>query len=346
MTRVIIWGGSGLTGGELLRLLAGHRSMEVVAVTSRRLAGQPVWTVHPHLRPDYPDLLFVSSDEAETIEADLAFLALPHGSSFPLAVRCLERGLKVVDLSADLRLRDGALRETWYGPGGAPQELIDRAVYGLPEFHREALAGADLASGVGCNATALNLALFPLARAGLIEEARAECRVGSSEGGAKPSEGGHHPFRSRALRVIEPFRHRHMAEVLQELDLEASRLTVTMTAVEMVRGIQMVAHIRLTERVREADLWRLYRGAFGGEFFLHLTPARPSHLRFPDPRLVMGSNRALVGFALDGDGRRLLLVSAIDNLVKGASGSALQSANLMMGLDEREGLEGRPVYPA
>ncbi len=346
MIRVVIWGGTGLAGGELLRLLAGHGGMEVVAVTSRRRAGQPLWTVHPHLRPDYPEMLFISPDEAEAVEADLAFLALPHGSAFPVASRCLDRGLKVVDLSADLRLHDGALRAAWYGAGGAPQELVDRAVYGLPELHRDELAGADLASGVGCNATALNVALFPLARAGLLEEVRAECRVGSSEGGATPSEGGHHPFRSRALRVIEPFRHRHMAEALQELNLDAARLTLTMTAVELVRGIQMAAQIRLAEKVREADLWKLYRRAFDGEFFLHLTPARPSHLRFPDPRLVLGSNRALVGFALHDDGRRLLVVSAIDNLIKGAAGSALQSANLMTGLDESRGLDLRPCYPA
>ncbi len=346
MARVIIWGGTGLTGGELLRLLAGQEAMEVVAVTSRRRAGQPLWTVHPHLRPDYPDLLFTAPDEAEGVAADLAFLALPHGSSFPVAGRCLDRGLKVVDLSADFRLRDRSLRESWYGPGGAPQELVERAVYGLAELHRRELGQADLASGVGCNATALNLALFPLARAGLLETVRAECRVGSSEGGTTPSEGGHHPFRSRALRVIEPFRHRHMAETLQELDLDASRLTMTVTAVEMVRGIQMAAHIGLSKRVVEADLWKLYRQAFKGEFFLHLTPARPAHLRFPDPRLVLGSNRALVGFALADDGRRLLVVSAIDNLVKGAAGSALQAANIMMGLDERQGLDLRPAYPA
>lgn len=346
MARVVIWGGTGLTGGELLRLLAGHDGLEVVAVTSRRRAGQALWTVHPHLRPDYPGISFMSPDEARSVEADLAFLALPHGTAYPVAAFCLDRGQKVVDLSADLRLGDEKLRHHWYGDGGAPQDLVDRAVYGLPELHRDELIGADLASGVGCNATALNLALFPLAQAGLLDEVRAECRVGSSEGGATPGEGSHHPFRSRALRVIEPFRHRHMAEALQELRLDPERLTMTTTAVELVRGIQMIAHVRLAQRTREADLWKLYRRAYGEEPFVHLAPARPAHLRFPDPRLVMGSNRALVGFGLHDDGCRLLVVSAIDNLLKGAAGSALQSANLMMGFEEGQGLHLRPCYPA
>jgi N-acetyl-gamma-glutamyl-phosphate/LysW-gamma-L-alpha-aminoadipyl-6-phosphate reductase len=224
--------------------------------------------------------------------------------------------------------------------------MLSEAVYGLPELHREELRGAHLASGVGCNATATNLALFPLAREGLIQEARVECRVGSSEAGSSASEGSHHPFRSRALRIVEPFRHRHLAEVAQEMEMAEDSLSMTVTAVEMVRGVQMMARVTFRETLREADLWKLYRKAFRGQPFLGLCPARPKHLRFPDPRLVMGSNQVLVGFALEQGGRTGIVVSAIDNLMKGASGTAVQAANLMMGLDETLGLQMLPVYPA
>jgi N-acetyl-gamma-glutamyl-phosphate/LysW-gamma-L-alpha-aminoadipyl-6-phosphate reductase len=148
------------------------------------------------------------------------------------------------------------------------------------------------------------------------------------------------------MRVIDPFRHRHLAEILQELKLPEESVAMTTTAVEMVRGVQMMAYVTLKDRVSEAELWKLYRKAFRNEPFLHLCPAQPAHLRFPDPRYVLGSNRALIGFALHDDGRRLLVASAIDNLMKGASGTALQAANVMLGLPEETGLTMMPVFPA
>ena len=173
-----------------------------------------------------------------------------------------------------------------------------------------------------------------------------ELRVGSSEGGAEPSQGGHHPYRTNVLRVIEPFRHRHLAEVIQETGIPEERLLMSVTAVPVVRGVQMFAQVTLSKKCRESEIWSAYRKAFEGQPFLSLCPARPAHLRFPDPRLVLGSNRCMVGFALEGDGRRLVLVSAIDNLMKGAAGSAVQCANIMLGLGETEGLAMIPVYPA
>ena len=146
--------------------------------------------------------------------------------------------------------------------------------------------------------------------------------------------------------MVEPFRHRHAAEVVQETGLEGGAFSFTLTAVEMVRGVQMLAHVTLTEPLAEKDLWRIYREAYGGEPFVELCPARPAHLRFPDPRLVLGTNRALVGFALDGESSRLLVGCAIDNLMKGAAGSAVQCANLMLGFDETAGLDALAIYPA
>lgn len=335
-----------MAGGEALRILAGHPSIKVVGAVSRNRKGQPVWHNHPHLRRSFPELIFSAPNEGVKIEADIVFLALPHGTSQPLIKTYLEKGVKVADLSADVRLKSAAGYEKWYGKAPVHPELLEKAVYGLPELHRKQLEGAGLSSGVGCNASCAILGLYPLAGTGLIESARIEVRVGSSEAGASPTLGSHHPYRSRALRVYEPFRHRHLAEILQELGLSEETVTMTMTAVEMVRGVQMVAQITLSQKVKEADLWKTYRSAYAGEPFVSLCPARPSHLRLPEPKLVIGSNFVLTGFSLHEDGIRLVVVSTLDNLMKGAAGSAIQSGNLLLGIDETAGLDMLPVYPA
>lgn len=346
MFKAVIWGANGMAGGELLRLLGGHPEIIVEGAVSRSRVGQPLWHVHPHLRTDFPSDTFISPEDALNKDCDLVFLALPHGTSWPVIEKYISTNARIVDLSADLRLKEAADYIKWYGaPHGAP-ELLKKSVYGLPEIHREEIRSAQVVSGVGCNASCSILGLFPLAKEGLLEDVRLELRVGSSEAGANPSIGSHHPYRSRTLRVYEPFRHRHLAEIIQELEVPEDVFTMTMTAAGFVRGVQMLAQIKLSKKVKESDLWKVYRKYYKDEPFMNLCPARPSHLRLPDPRLVMGSNRVLTGFSLHSDGSRLIVVSAIDNLMKGASGSALQCANLMLGLDETCGLDMRPVYPA
>ncbi|NLB83449.1 MAG: N-acetyl-gamma-glutamyl-phosphate reductase [Synergistaceae bacterium] len=346
MCRAVVWGANGMAGGEVLRILAAHPSIEVKGAVSRSRSGQPIWHTHPHLRRSLPELAFCTPEEGKEAGADIVFLALPHGVSAPLIREYIDRGVKVADLSGDVRLRNPQDYKKWYGAEPLFPELLDKAVYGLPELYREKLRGAGLASGVGCNASCAILGLYPLARSGLIGDIRIEVRVGSSEAGATPTTGSHHPFRSRALRVYEPFRHRHLAEILQELNLSEDRVTMTMTAVEMIRGVQMVAYVNLSRKVKEGEIWKAYRSSYENEPFVSLCLARPSHLRLPEPKLVTGSNQALTGFALHEDGRRLVVVTAIDNLMKGAAGSAVQSANLLLGLDETAGLEMLPVYPA
>lgn len=345
MLKAALWGANGMAGGEVLRILAGHSKLELVAAVSRSRATQPIWTIHPHLRADFPEDVFMTPEEALDIPTDVAFLALPHKASSLTIKEYRKRGVKVVDLSADVRLKNLDSYKEWYGQEHPNPELMSEAVYGLPELHRSKLKSASLASGVGCNATCANLGLYPLAKAGLIADVRMELRVGSSEAGATPTQGGHHPYRDRTLRVYEPFRHRHLAEVIQECELEASQITMTMTAAPIVRGVQMLAQVRLNRKVKEPELWKAYRSVVAEQPFWFLSPARPAHLRLPDPRLVVGSNRALVGFSLHEDGERLLVVSAIDNLMKGAAGTAVQCANLMLGFEETEGLMMRPVYP-
>ncbi|HHZ04905.1 N-acetyl-gamma-glutamyl-phosphate reductase [Acetomicrobium hydrogeniformans] len=343
--KAAVWGASGMAGGEVLRILARHSNIRVECAVSKSKNGQFIWQTHPHLRDEYGDLTFCDHDEAFLKEADIVFLAVPHGTAVPVIEKYLEKGTKVVDLSADVRLSSSGDYEKWYGSPHPNPDLLTRAVYGLPELHGKEIEGVNLASGVGCNAACCILGLFPLAREGLIEEVRIEVRVGSSEAGATPTVGSHHPYRSRTLRVYEPFRHRHLAEILQELSLEEDAVTMTMTAVEIVRGAQMLAHIRLSEKVREGEIWKLYKNAYKDKPFLQLCPAKPAHLRLPEPKMVTGSNQAMTGFTLHEDGRRMLVVTAIDNLMKGAAGTAVQASNLMLGLNETEGLTMMPVYP-
>ncbi len=341
MIRAAILGGSGYTGGELLRLLHFHPQVELTQITSREQAGRYVHIAHPNMR-GVSSLKFVHPDGLR--ECDLLFLALPHGT----AARDIERfaGLapKLIDLSADFRLDCAADYETFYGePHPAPRWLY-RFVYGLPEVNREALIGANYVSGVGCNATAVNLALLPLVEAGILERAACEIKVGSSEAGNKSSPGSHHPIRSGAVRSYKATGHRHMAEARLVLGDDLP-LHFSVTAIEMVRGIHLLAHCYLRQPKAERDIWRLYRARYKDEPFLRLASGKVGLHRLPEPRVVAGSNYCDIGFELDEDGTHLVVVAALDNLGKGAAGSAVQAMNLMFELDETTGLEFPGVYP-
>lgn len=336
-----IIGGSGYTGGELLRLLEGHPDLEIGQVSSRSLAGQPVHRSHPNLR-GHLDHVYCQPDEVAA--CDVLFLCMPHGRAAADIERYRVLAPLVVDLSADFRLRDPEAYRAWYGAEHAAPEQLGSAVYGLPEISRAALAGAGLISGVGCNATAMTIALLPLARAGLIRRAIADVKVGSSEAGAEPSAGSHHPVRARTARTYSAFGHRHLGEVQQslgEIDLDA-----TVTAIDMVRGVLCTAHVEVTEPVESKTLWKLYREAYRDEPFVRIVADRSGPNRFPDPRVVTGSNHADVGFAIDERSGRVIALAAIDNLVKGAAGSAVQSMNIALGLPETRGLTFPGLHPA
>ncbi|MBZ0275401.1 MAG: N-acetyl-gamma-glutamyl-phosphate reductase, partial [Anaerolineae bacterium] len=251
---------------------------------------------------------------------------------------------RIIDLSADFRLNNPADYERWYGEAHPAPEWLDRFVYGLPEHNRERLRGAAYASGVGCNATALNLALAPLAAAGLVERVNAELKVGSSEGGNSPNAGSHHPVRSGAVRTYSASNHRHMAEVRMILGIDAP-VHFSVTAIEMVRGVHLLAHVDLSETRTEKDIWKLYRGAYRDEPFVRLVSDRVGLHRLPEPRIVAGTNYCDIGFELDSDGRHLVVIASLDNLGKGAAGSAVQCMNLMLGFDECAGLEFPGIYP-
>ena len=347
-----IVGASGYTGGELLRLLLAHPHIEVSQVTSERLDGQFVHFTHPNLRPSStsgrPPLKFTSA--GALAPCDLLFLCLPHGGAMGRIDHFAGLAPRLVDLSADFRLRDAAAYDRWYGKPHANPAWLARFVYGLPELHRAEMAGASCVSGVGCNATATTLAVWPLAKAGLIDAGRGvicEVKVGSSEGGAASSDATHHPERAGVMRSFAPTGHRHTAEVLQALALAgvATDVHLSATAVDNVRGVLATAHVFVRDGVAERDIWKAYRDAYGAEPFVRLVKDRTGLYRYPEPKILSGSNFADVGFEFDAVTRRVVALCAIDNLMKGAAGTAVQCANLMCGWDETTGLGFTGLHP-
>ncbi len=347
-SRVSIVGGSGYAGGELLRLLLGHPHVEVDQVTSQSHVGKYVHSVHPNLR-DRSSLRFCLADDLRP--CDVLFLALPHGEAMQRIGRWAELAPRIVDLSADFRLRDPADYPRWYGRSHAAPEWLGRFVYGLPELHRDELSGASYVSGVGCNATAAILACYPLCRADLIDAERGivvEVKTGSSEGGNKESPASHHPERANVVRSFAPTGHRHTAEVQQELALGGQPPTVhfSATAVEMVRGALATAHLFAKDSLSLKDLWRAYRDAYHDEPFVRLVTSTTGVYRYPEPKILAGSNFCDVGFALDEESGRVVAIAGIDNLMKGAAGSAVQAMNVMCGWQETSGLEFTGLHPA
>ena len=343
MTTVSVIGGSGYGGGELLRLLLAHPCVQVEQVTSRSHLGEYVYQVHPNLRKR-TQLKF--SDPAALEPADVLFLAQPHGQAQQQIEEYAKLATKIIDLSADFRLRDATTYEQWYGEKHATPEWLSKFVYGLPELHRAELANARYVSGVGCNATAANLALLPLVQAGLIglsSQIIVEIKVGSSESGTEGNAGSHHAERANVIRTFSAFGHRHTAEVIQEMCLKD--VSLTMTAVDLVRGVLATAHAKVKPGVTTKDLWRTYRAIANENPFVRIVKEQRGIYRVPEPKILAGTNYADLGFELDESTGHVVSICAIDNLMKGAAGSAVQCMNLMMGWEETTGLEFMGLHP-
>ncbi len=337
MTSVSIIGGSGYVGGELARLVLTREDLELVQVTSESALGEHLHTAHPNLR-GRTDLRFTSPSELRDV--DYLFSALPHGSSNSRMRELLTHAKHVIDTSADFRLTDPAVYKRWYGRDHSSPELLGTFPYGLPELHREDMKVKGRAAAPGCVATSIILGLFPFRN--IAGRVIADSKIGSSAAGKTPSDSSHHPERSHVIRPYAPVDHRHRAEVLQETGVD---VMMTVHAVEMVRGISTTLHIELKEPIAEKDVWGLLRGTYGKEPFIRVVRSSKGTFRYPEPKLIMGSNYCDIGFELDPNGNRLVVFSAIDNLMKGAAGSAVQCMNVIMDCDERKGLEFAGLHP-
>ena len=344
---ISIVGASGYAGGELLRLLLDHPHVEVRQATSERNAGSYIHFTHPNLR-GRTRLQFVSVNELEP--CDLLVLGLPHGGAMTRIDHFAALAPRIIDLSADFRLRNPDDYVQWYGKPHANLDWLAKFVYGLPELHRDAIRTAHYVSGVGCNATATNLAIYPLFAAGLVDTGRGvicEVKVGSSEGGNSSSDATHHPERAGVMRSFAPTGHRHTAEVRQAIRLAGAESDVHLsaTAIDNVRGVLATAHLFARPGVTEKDLWRAYRQTYRNEPFIRIVKESTGIYRYPEPKILAGSNYADVGFEYDEASRRVVALCAIDNLMKGAAGTAVQCMNLMMGWDETTGLGFAGLHP-
>lgn len=345
-----VFGASGYVGGELLRILLSHSKVEVKAATSNTYAGEYVYRVHPNLRGQ-TTLKFIKSDpEKVASSCDILFIATPHGVSSKFVPRLIDSGVRVIDLSADFRLKNPEDYVKWYGWSHSSPELLEKSVYGLPELHREEIRGAQLVAVPGCMAAAGILALAPIVKSGKIDRTRVvvDFKVGSSGAGARPSISTHHAEHYSVVRPYKPVGHRHTAEIEQELSLlcgEKVIISMSAHAVNMVRGILSTCHTFLNETISSAEVWRMYREFYSGEPFIRFIKDVKGLYRYPDPKIVVGSNYCDIGFELDEHANRLVILSAIDNLMKGAAGTAVQDMNIMCGWDEKEGLRYPALHP-
>jgi LysW-gamma-L-alpha-aminoadipyl-6-phosphate/LysW-L-glutamyl-5-phosphate reductase len=348
--RVGIIGASGYVGGELLRILLGHPEVEVSVATSKQYKDEPIHRVHPNLR-SVTSLIFSEPNLDElTSRCDFVFVAAPHGSAIKYVPTLLSSGLKIVDMSADHRLKDPAAYLHWYKFTHPNPDLLKVATFGVPEIYSEQIKGAKLVANPGCMAITSILAIAPFAKSGLIDldHIVVDAKIGSSGGGTKPTMGTHHSERYGVVRPYKPVDHRHTAEIEQEISRLAGRnvkISMTPHAVNIVRGILSTIHCFTERPLQTAEVWKALRSFYQNAPFIRFVKDKKGLARYPDPKILSGSNFCDIGFELDERLNRLLLLSATDNLVKGAAGNGVQCMNLMLGYQEKRGLEFPGLHP-
>jgi N-acetyl-gamma-glutamyl-phosphate reductase len=343
-TSVAVFGASGYSGAELLRLLADHPGVRVTGVTAGERAGQRVGDVYPHLRP-FSDLVFGPSDPSAAAGAEVAFLALPHGTSAELAPALLESGARIVDLAGDFRLPAEAYPE-WYGFEHPAPDWLEKAVYGLPELFAQEIAGADLVANPGCYPTAVALPLVPLLRAEMVESEGIviDAKSGVSGAGAKATATVHYAHTEGSVRPYRVGKHQHTPEIELVLERGAglpARVTFVPHLVPAVRGVLVTCYARLSGHHGPADLAGVLAAAYDGAPFVRVL--RPGEM--PDPKRVTGANVCEIGAGIDPRSGTAVVVGAVDNLVKGAAGQAVQNLNLMLGFPETTSLPTVGLYP-
>ncbi len=346
MIKVGIVGGTGYTGVELLRLLAQHPEVELTAITSRKEAGMPVAEMFPSLR-GHVSLAFSTPDDAPLKSCDVVFFATPNGVAMQQTRELLDAGVKVIDLAADFRIQDVAEWSKWYGMEHACPDLVAEAVYGLPEINREKIKGARLIANPGCYPTAVQLGLLPLVEAGVIDTTWmvADCKSGVSGAGRKAEIGALFAEASDSFKAYAVAGHRHLPEIRQGVARMAGRevgLTFVPHLTPLIRGIEATLYARLT---KDVDLQALFEARYANEYFVDVMPAK-SH---PETRSVRASNLCRIAVhrpqgGLAGD-NTVVVLSVIDNLVKGAAGQAVKNMNILFDLPENTALTQVPVMP-
>ena len=336
MLRVGVVGGTGYTGVELLRLLALHPEVQIEAITSRAEAGSRVADLFANLR-GYVDLEFTAPDESVLGACDLVFFATPNGIAMGMARQLLERGTRIIDLAADFRLRDPHVWREWYGTDHVCPELLQEAVYGLPEVNRGLIAQARLVANPGCYPTAVQLGFLPLLEAGCLDDSMliADCKSGVSGAGRKASVANLLAEASESFKAYAVPGHRHLPEIRQGLHQATGSspgLTFVPHLSPMIRGIHATLYGRLTDAA--ADLQAAFENRYREEPFVDVLPAG-SH---PDTRAVRGANHCRIAVHRAPEADTMVVLSVIDNLVKGAAGQAVQNMNIMFGYEETAGL--------
>ncbi len=342
---VSVIGASGYVGGELLRLLLKHPNVNLHQATSESNQGQFIKSVHPNLRQFSNK--FVALKDLEN--CDVLFLCLPHGVGMDQINDLRPVAKIVIDLSGDFRLNNKNEYLTWYKLTHPNPNLLKSKVLGLPELHKEKIKKATLIACPGCMSTATILSLYPLLKAGVLQDTPiiTEAKTGSSASGNKLSKASLHAERSGVMRSFAPTSHRHSAEISQELTINGKvpQINFSATSVEAVRGILATSHVFLKEGITEPDIWEIYRTFVKDKPFLRIVKEKKGNYRYPEPKLLIGTNVCEIGFEKDLHSDRLVVMSAIDNLMKGAAGQAVQCFNITQGFDENMGLETIGLYP-
>ncbi|MBN2332843.1 MAG: N-acetyl-gamma-glutamyl-phosphate reductase [Deltaproteobacteria bacterium] len=346
MVRVAVVGASGYTGVELIRILSRHPQVELAVVTSRQYAGEEVAVVFPSLR-GICSLVFCPNDYAAIKDqVDVVFTALPHKTAMEVVADFYEAGKKVIDLSADYRFTDVSLYESWYQEHSR-KDLLAAAVYGLPELHREAISKADIVGNPGCYPTGAILALTPLFRQGMAaadQPVIIDAKSGTSGAGRGLATGSLYCEVNESFKAYKVGMHRHQPEIQEQVDRSFgghSRILFVPHLVPINRGILSTIYVPLKNSYSSEDIKALYEDAYGGEFFVRLLPAGS----LPTVAAVRGSNYCDMGMVLKPEEGLLVVLTAIDNLVKGAAGQAVQNMNIMLGFNEQAGLEAVPLAP-
>jgi [amino group carrier protein]-6-phospho-L-2-aminoadipate/5-phospho-L-glutamate reductase len=353
--RAGVVGASGILGGELLRLLAGHPGLELEYVSAQSKAGRPATELNPHLKDVGIGDFEAFDPRTAAKRCDVVFLATPPETAGRAVPELLDAGVEtILDLSPAYRVRDPELHDRWYPEVERSQEVADAAVYGLPELNRDKLADASVIALPGCFATAILIAALPLRELeGVAYDAIAvDGKSGSTGSGARLRESGSHAWRANVVAPYAPRGHRHVAEVRQAMgdhgigaNGQPPRLGMTTYGVDLVRGLSVGLYSFFEGELDERALRRAYHGTYRDERFVRVQVGRGSALPLPDPKAVVGSNLCDVAPFVDEPASRLVVIAAIDNMVKGGAGQAVQACNVRLGLPEEQGLEAIPVFP-